>query len=243
VFVDTGMNREGVKLNELDDFLIRLRTMGNLKVVGCLTHLIASDDIDTSQTNRQIDDFEIAVKKIEKQFGKLDIIHSHNSAAVFNNIRDIGNYTRPGFAIYGFLPTRELFESSGLMPGIEIVSEVSLIKNVLQGETVGYSNKFVADRDIQIALIPFGYGHGFPAALSNNGVFSINGQACKIVGSVCMDFITVDVTDREVKIGDRVVIMGNDGVGDSIYDIADKANTLPYEIITHLLPRLDREYR
>lgn len=243
IFVDTGMNREGVKTSDLEGFLEKVKNLRNLKVVGCLTHLIASEDMDKSQTLKQIDDFEIAVKQIEEKFGKLEIIHTHNSAAIFNNIRNIGTYTRPGFAIYGFLPTRELFEKSDLLPGIQIVSEVSLIKNVRKGETIGYSNKFIADKDIQIALIPFGYGHGFPSALSNIGVFSINHQACRIVGSVCMDFITVDVTDKDVNIGNEVIIMGNDGVSDTIYDIAEKAKTLPYEIITHLLPRLDREYR
>lgn len=243
IFVDTGMNREGVKTNELDQFLTKLKKLKSLKVVGCLTHLISSDDIDTSQSLKQIEEFKLAIKKIENEFGKLEIIHSHNSAAIFNNIENVGNYTRPGFAIYGFLPTRELSEKSKLLPGLQIVSQVSLIKNVIKGETIGYSNKYIAEKDIQIALIPFGYGHGYPSALYNKGVFNINNQPCNIVGSVCMDFITVDVTSKNVNIGDEVIIMGDGKVGDSIYDISDKANTIPYEIITHLLPRLDREYR
>lgn len=243
IFVDTGMNREGVRIDELDDFLVKLKKLEYLKVVGCLTHLISSDDTDTRQTLKQIEDFKYAINKIENLFGKLEIIHSHNSAAIFNNIENIGNYSRPGFAIYGFLPNRELYNNSELLPGLQIVSQVSLIKNVYKGETVGYSNKYIAEKDIQIALIPFGYGHGYPSALYNKGVFNINNQACQIVGSVCMDFITVDITGKNVFIGDEVIIMGNGIIGDSIYDISEKANTLPYEIITHLLPRLDREYK
>ena len=242
IFVDTGMNREGVKLNKLDEFIDVLLTFDNLKVVGCLTHLIASDDVDKTQTNEQIREFTLALNKIELAFGKLEYIHTHNSAALFNDIASPSNYSRPGIAIYGFLPTRELQEKSGLIPSLKLVSEVTLIKQVSKGETVGYSNKFVADKDITVALIPFGYGHGFPWALSNCGSFSINNNRCKIVGSVCMDFTMVDISGLDVSVGDKVIIMGDGITGDSIFDISEKANTIPYEIITHLLPRLDREY-
>lgn len=242
IFVDTGMNREGVKPYELDEFIKILKSFENLKVIGCLTHLIASDDVDKSQTNSQIAEFSNALDKIELVFGKLEYVHTHNSAAIFNEIESPSNYSRPGIAIYGFLPTRELQERSGLIPGLQLVSEVSLIKNVSKGETVGYSNKFIADKNITIAVVPFGYGHGYPWALSNCGSFSINNKACKIVGSVCMDFTMVDISGLEVKVGDEVIIMGDGITGDSIFDISEKANTIPYEIITHLLPRLDREY-
>lgn len=242
IFVDTGMNREGVKPVDLDDFIVQLKSFENLKVVGCLTHLISSDDEDKTQTGNQIKKFSLALDKIESVFGKLEYTHTHNSAAIFNDIQSPSNYSRPGIAIYGFLPTRELQEKSGLIPSLELVSEVVLTKKVLRGETVGYSNKYIAEKDITIALIPFGYGHGFPWALSNIGSFSINNNECKIVGSVCMDFTMVDITGLEVEIGDKVIIMGDGKTGDSIYDISEKANTIPYEIITHLLPRLDREY-
>lgn len=242
IFVDTGMNREGVKLINLDDFISKLKTFENLKVVGCLTHLISSDDKDKTQTEKQIAQFTTALEKIEQAFGKLEYIHTHNSAAIFNDIKSPGNYSRPGIAIYGFLPTRELQENSNLRPSLKLVSEVTLVKQVKKGETVGYSNKYIAEKDITIALIPFGYGHGFPWALSNCGSFNIKNNPCKIVGSVCMDFTMVDITGLDISVGDEVIIMGDGINGDSIYDISEKANTIPYEIITHLLPRLDREY-
>ena len=159
-------------------------------------------------TENQIEEFRLALNKIEAVFGKLEYTHTHNSAAIFNEIQSPSFYSRPGIAIYGFLPTRELQEKSGLIPSLELASEVVLIKKVLIGETVGYSNKYIAEKDITIALIPFGYGHGFPWALSNIGSFSINNNECKIVGSVCMDFTMVDITGLEVEIGDKVIIMG-----------------------------------
>ncbi len=242
IFVDTGMNREGVKTHKLEAFIKALQTFDNLKVVGCLTHLISSDDIDKTQTENQILEFRNALNKIESAFGKLEYIHTHNSAAIFNDISCLGNYSRPGLAIYGFLPTRELQAKSGLRPSLKLVSEVILIKKVNKGETVGYSNKYIAEKDITIAVIPFGYGHGYPWALSNCGLFSIKNNSCRIVGSVCMDFTMVDISGLDVSVGDEVIIMDEGIIGDSIYDISEKANTIPYEIITHLLPRLDREY-
>ncbi len=242
IFVDTGMNREGVKPHNLEAFIVVLKTFEHLKIVGCLTHLISSDDKDKTQTKNQIAEFSNALDKIETAFGKLEYIHTHNSAAIFNEIESPSNFSRPGIAIYGFLPTRELQSKSDLKPSLKLVSEVSLVKHVSKGETVGYSNKYIAKNDITIALIPFGYGHGFPWALSNCGSFSIKNKSCKIVGSVCMDFTMVDISGLDVSVGDEVIIMGDGITGDSIYDISEKANTIPYEIITHLLPRLDREY-
>lgn len=242
IFVDTGMNREGVKLEDLDNFIANLTKLKNIKVIGCLTHLISSDDKDKYQTNNQIELFMKSLQKIKSVFGFLEYVHTHNSAAIFNDIKNVGSYCRPGIAIYGFLPNQDLMSNSNLLPGLELVSEVSLVKAVKKGETVGYSNKYIAKTDLKVALIPFGYGHGYPWNLFNTGIFNINNNKCKIVGSVCMDFTMVNVSDLDVKIGDKVIIMGNDGIADSIYDISKKAKTIPYEIITHLLPRINREY-
>ncbi len=242
VFVDTGMNREGVRIDELDDLLEELQTYTNLKIIGCLTHLISSDDGDKNQSKLQLAQFEDAKSKIEEVFGQLDYTHTHNSAAIFSGIENHSTYSRPGLSIYGYLPNRRLYESSSLEMGLELVSEVTLVKTVLKGENIGYSNKFIADNDMKIALIPIGYGHGYPWKMFNRGVFEISGNSCSIVGSVCMDFTMVDITGFDINEGDNVTVIGNNGIADSIYDIAEKIGTIPYEIITQLLPRIERVY-
>jgi alanine racemase len=242
IFIDTGMNREGVRIDELEILISELKTLENLKVIGCLTHLISSDDVNKQQSEDQLRLFEEAKTKIESAFGKLDYTHTHNSAAIFSGINNKASYSRPGLSIYGYLPNKRLFDESKLEMGLELVSEVTLTKRVLKGETVGYSNKYIADKDIEIAVIPIGYGHGYPWKMFNKGVFEINGKACKIVGSVCMDFTMVDITSLGVEDGDKVTVIGNNGIADNIYDVAEKVGTIPYEIITQLLPRIERVY-
>jgi alanine racemase len=242
IFVDTGMNREGVRTDELEPLMIKLKSYKYLKVIGCLTHLISSDDDDKKQSEQQLSNFEDAKRKIKDVFGQLDYTHSHNSAAIFSGIKNYSTYSRPGLSIYGYLPNRKLFDKSKLQMGLELTSEVTLIKKVLKGENIGYSNKFIADKDMKIALIPIGYGHGYPWKMFNKGVFEINGKACNTVGSVCMDFTMVDITGLKVNEGDRVTVIGNSGIVDDIYDVAEKVGTIPYEIITQLLPRIERVY-
>jgi len=242
VFVDTGMNREGVRIDELDNLLEELQTFTNLNVIGCLTHLISSDDENKKQSEQQLTLFENAKSKIENVFGQLDYTHTHNSAAIFSGIENHSTYSRPGLSIYGYLPNRKLYESTALEMGLELVSEVTLVKTVLKGENIGYSNKYIAERDMQIALIPIGYGHGYPWKMFNRGVFEINGSACHTVGSVCMDFTMVDITELVINEGDKVTVIGNNGIADDIYDVAEKVGTIPYEIITQLLPRIERVY-
>src|SRR5210317_1824078 len=134
IFIDTGMNREGVRTDELDLLIVELKTFTNLKVIGCLTHLISSDDEDKKQSQRQLSLFEEAKNKIENIFGKLDYTHTHNSAAIFSGIKNNATYSRPGLSIYGYLPNRELYNSSKLEMGLELISEVTLVKKVIKGE-------------------------------------------------------------------------------------------------------------
>lgn len=241
LYIDTGMNRDGIKPNDIYKFLNIIKQTDNLKVKGLLTHFISAGQ-HKKQTEKQVDLLESVLEILNKNGIKPNHIHTHNSSAIFNNITNIGNYSRPGLSIYGFLKDSKSALKQNLKPVVSLQSEISLIKEVKAGEAIGYGNNYISPSNKRIAVIPYGYGHGLPWQLSNCGYFSINETKCKILGSVCMDMTMVDITNVEAKIGDKIIIMGNSKNSMDIYEISKLANTIPYHILTSITSRVERIY-
>jgi alanine racemase len=119
-------------------------------------------------------------------------------------------------------------------------SHITQIKWVKQNETIGYSRKGIVDRDSRVAIVPIGYADGLDRKLSNRvGRMYINGNYALIVGNISMDICMLDVTDIEANEGDEVIVFGNEL---SIMELADKVNTIPYEILTSISQRVKRVY-
>jgi alanine racemase len=153
---------------------------------------------------------------------------------------------RIGIGLAGLSPAPHRIDAAslGLRPAMTLRARVALVKRITAGTGVSYGHRFVTEKDTTIALVPVGYGDGIPRNATNRGQVLLGGVRRRIAGTVCMDQFVVDVGDDDVAIGDEVVIFGPGEVGEPTADEwADVTDTISWEIVTRLGPRLPRTYR
>lgn len=244
LFVNTGMNRDGIKPEQALGFMKEAQKLDNLDIVGLCTHFATSDSSDETFALEQARKFDDCLKELNAAGYEFKYVHAANSSAVLKFPQTHYNLLRPGIAIYGYMSERDQAESMGLKPAMEILTKVIKIQYVKKGETVGYGLRYIAEKDSKIAVIPLGYGDGFTRAFTNSGVCLIKGKKYRLAGTVCMDQCMVEIGQDDIHQGDDVILMGRDAEGNeiSVYDLAGIANTIPYEITTLLSKRIPRVY-
>lgn len=231
--VDTGMNRIGVKLKELDRFLKNIKQLENLKIEGLMSHL-SSPRSSEEYTNFQIENFREAKNIFEAN--KIIPRWSHISASggLFNinlkTLEEVSNLARCGIALYG---------ASGegkTKPILELKSQIVQIKKLNEGDLVGYDRTFTANAKTVIGILPLGYNDGIDRRLSNKGFVKYKENFCPIVGRVSMNITTIDITKiKNPKVGDEVnVISSNSKEKNSITNLAKLADTIPHNLLVHL---------
>jgi alanine racemase len=247
VKVDTGMNRLGVRFDEIWEFAEKLKTYRNLRVDGLMTHFAAADEAEKDDfTAEQIAKFNSAVEIFHAKGFRPTWCDLANSPGTLAHKPSWGNLVRIGGALYGI--GKEIFPPSEtvefLRPVMSLKSQITLLKNVFKGETLGYGRSFEVKRDSRIATVPIGYNDGLPRALSSKGKVIISNTFVPIVGRISMDLILVDVTEvPEVKLFDEVVLIGSQGDKSiSIEDIAAQSETISYEITCGISRRVPRHY-
>lgn len=235
--IETGMNRTGIKLNELETFINEVKKYKNVIVEGIYTHL-SSADFDTNYTNKQLDIFNKAVMIVKNSFDTIKYIHSQASNGLLNYKDDNTNIVRAGIIMYGydsFLGANELID---FKPICKLKTKITFIKEIDEGEKVSYSQKFTANKKLKVATIPIGYADGLRRELFNKGEVVINGKRAKIIGTICMDSCMIDITNIDAKIGDTVYIWDNKII--TLDEVAEKCNTINYEIISTISNRVKR---
>ena len=148
---------------------------------------------------------------------------------------------RPGIALYGYYPAQELkgLDGPGLEPVMTVKSRISAVRALPKGTYVSYGRTARLERDSLLAVVPIGYGDGYPRSLSNRMAMKIHGAECPVVGRVCMDMCMVDVTDVPgVQAGDTAVVYD----GPLLERAAQLAGTIPYELLCAVSPRVPRVY-
>jgi len=173
------------------------------------------------------------------------IAHASNSAGIVNGIGTDLDMVRCGITMYGIAPSSDVdLKDFDYRPALSIYSTITYIKQICAGESVSYGATFTAKKDMKVATISFGYADGYPRDLSNKGYVLIHGIRCNILGRICMDQTIVDVSDiKDVKIGDRVVILGESE--DSVItvdELTKSSNTFSYEFICGINKRVPRLY-
>lgn len=246
--VDTGMNRIGVRWDELNEFADRLKKLTNLKVDGVMTHFASADNLDENDfTNSQISRFNDAVKLLQEKGFRPTFKDLANSPASVAHPNSRGNMVRLGGVIYGLggdvLPKN--IEKPELKAVMTLHSKITFLKRVPKGETLGYSRTFQTEKDSLIATIPIGYQDGYLRGLSNCGRVLINGKFANVVGRVSMDWTLIDVSEIEnVKIGDEVVLIGEqNGSRIETEELASKTNTISYEVTCGINKRVPRVFK
>jgi Alr-MurF fusion protein len=143
---------------------------------------------------------------------------------------------RLGIGLYGVNPTSESFNQLQQVASLKTV--ISQIKKVKAGESVGYGRRGRSDHEMVLATIAIGYADGYNRSFSRGaGAVLINGKKAPVIGNVCMDMTMVDITGIDAKEGDDVIIFGE---GLPIQEVAKRANTIPYEILTNTSERVKR---
>ncbi|MDU0460483.1 MAG: alanine racemase [Geobacteraceae bacterium] len=246
--IDTGMGRLGVQYNSTPQFLAELKKLPNIALEGVISHFASADELDESGqyfTRLQAERFNWAVAEVRKAGYSPRYIHIANSAASL--LREIPgcNLVRPGIALYGALPSADFQGKLNIKPVMHLKSRIAMLKEVEPGTTISYARRFTAGSKTLIASVPVGYADGYPRALTNRGEALIRGHRAKVVGTVCMDWIMLDVTGiPSVAVGDEVILLGPDGQGNSIQaeELANWAGTIPYEIFCGISKRVPRVY-
>jgi len=235
--LDTGMNRLGLKTKEETELTIQyMQSNKLLNVQSVFSHLAASDEpgMDTF-TNSQFEKFEELSAAILNAFPYKIDRHILNSAGIERFHEKQFDMVRLGIGLYGISQTGLALENIGTLK-----STISQVKIVTPEETVGYSRKGRIEKPSRIAVVPMGYADGLDRKLGNgNGNAFINGQFAPIIGNICMDMLMLDVTGIEASPGDMVEFFGPHI---SIADLADKVQTIPYEILTGISQRVKRVY-
>jgi len=231
--VDTGMGRLGFDACNIED-IAAISRMDHINIAGLMSHLS-----DPDMAEEQLGRFN-ALRKVLP--GKL-ICHIANSAAIVS-FRDAHlDAVRPGILLYGCLPVKNPIAQEP-RPAMTVKTSVLSLRRLPEGSPIGYGGSFITGRETLVAVLPVGYADGYCRAFSNNADVLVRGKRAPVIGRVCMDLTMVDVTEVEgVAEGDEVVLLGRQGGEEiTVSELAMRAGTIPYEIMTSLGNRSRRIY-
>ena len=238
--IDTGMSRIGVNnMQYLDRLLVHWREKcPDVLMTGAFTHYCAAES-DAEFTQLQNSRFRDAVARI-RSAGFNPLVHGAATSALSRSDYQY-DMVRAGIGLYGTLlePIADQLQYAQ-----KLVCRPVRIESIHAGDTVGYGRTFRAERDMRIMTLPIGYGDGYPRILSNRAEVLVCGRRARIVGNVCMDMLMADVTDiADVLPESEVVLMGaQEGERITPDELAQKAGTIPYEIMLGFMPRVPRVY-
>jgi alanine racemase len=243
VKIDTGMSRLGIAAAELAAVLATLRDRRSLRLAGLCTHFASADVADPSSTEEALSRFGGCLALAEREGFSALTNHAANSAAAVRFSEARLDAVRPGLALYGAMPSRDV-PLPGLEPALRLTTRVMALHEIAPGTTVSYGGLWRAARPSRIATLPIGYADGYPRAVSG-AVTLVRGRRAPVVGVVCMDMLMIDVTDVPgAAVGDTVTLIGGDGDERiSVDDMAGWAGTASYEILCGISKRVPRVVR
>ena len=240
--VDTGMNRLGFRHDNLRQTMPGVITSPHLQIDAIYSHFATADEPESPFLDEQRRRFEQATAALGALGLRGRPRHAANSAALLRDTRTWYDWVRPGLLLYGIVPP-PLGAELDLRPGLSLVSRIVAVKGVRAGEGTGYGLRWKADGPRTIAIVPAGYADGLDTRLSGRGSVLVRGQRVPVIGSVCMDMITIDVTGLVVDPGDEVVIIGRQG--DEVItarEMAAAIGAIPWEVVCRLGSRIERKY-
>jgi len=238
--LDTGMHRLGFEQTEIDTLIkILEESRDYIQVASIFSHLAGADTTEHDDfTRKQASGFTAMTDKISTCLPEKPLYHLVNSAGILRFSDYQFDMVRLGIGLYGFESSK--LSQQHLKAISTFKTNISQIKELQLGETIGYDRKGKTERKSRVATIAVGYADGFRRIFSNGvGSVAINGQRAPVIGNVCMDMTMIDVTDIEAEVGDDVIIFGEDP---TISELAKKANTIPYEILTNVSERVKRVF-
>ena len=241
VKLDTGMGRIGFRPGELGALADVLRAARRLRVAGTFSNLASAEDPASPRTGEQVERLRAGAAALAAARISPGIVHIANSAGVLLHPGSWLDAVRPGLALYGVSPSGDEDE---LEPAMSVETRVMAVREVPAGVALGYGGRFVTSRPSEIAVLPIGYHDGFRRSFSGRVRVLLRGNEAPVVGAVSMDLTLVDATGLGARSGERVICLGSDvALRVTAWDLARAADTLPYEILCGIGPRVPRVYR
>ncbi|MCL4704487.1 alanine racemase [bacterium] len=246
VEIDTGLNRYGVRWTKALPVVGEVLQFANLQLAGLMTHFAMSDELDKTFALEQLRRFTEAVQQIRRHTvlqNNLPLLHTCNSGGYLDLPQAHFDMVRTGILPLGVYPSQVCRRIPGLQPVMSVKSRLAAIKQIEPGDTVGYGMRYRAESPRTIAVLPIGYGDGFPR-VRNTGYVLVHGKRAPIIGGNAMDAMMIDVSDiPAARVWDEAVIMGKQGEDEiSVHDLAAWGGTVSYDLMTRWSMRLPRIY-
>jgi len=235
--LDTGMHRLGFYPNEVSELINQIKKHPNIKIESVFSHLAASDQAEHDNfTHHQIKLFDTLFKEFEQTFDYKIEKHLLNSNGALRFPEAQYDMVRLGIGLYGFCADAE--HDKHIKNVAVLKAKIAQVKTIYKSETLGYGRRGLAVKETKIATIPIGYADGMSRLLGNgNWQMKVNGKLVPTIGTVCMDMCMLDVTDVPCKEDDEVFVFYDKK---SILKISEILQTIPYEILATISPRVKR---
>jgi alanine racemase len=240
--INTGMSRYGVRWDEALPLIGKIAAEKSLLLEGVMTHFAQSDETDKTFANLQFARFSEVLMALEQQKIPVKLRHSCNSGGFLDLPQAHLDMVRVGILLHGVFPSQVCRKIAGIEPVMSVKARIAAIQKLKPGEVVGYGMRYTAATERRIAVLPIGYGDGFPRVRNEGGAL-IHGRRAPLVGGIAMDAITVDITDiPQAQMWDEAVIMGRQGGEEiTVRDIAKLKNSVTYDVLTNWRLRLRRK--
>lgn len=238
--IDTGMHRQGILPSDLEEAIECIKNNPHLQLVGIASHLADADGADEAFSAAQIETWNEAVREIERHFSTIEYRHIAATKGIRFGEATRTNVARVGIGLYGFDTSQH--GQSDVRPVLELRSFITSLRDIPEGDHVGYNITYTAERPTRIATVPVGYYEGFDRRLSNKGSMRVKDTMVPVAGRISMNMSSIDVTDAsDTTRGDVVTVLSrNPAHANSIAKLATLCDTIPYELLVHIPPHLRR---
>ncbi|MGD0252398.1 MAG: alanine racemase [Verrucomicrobiota bacterium] len=240
--IHTGMSRFGVRWDEAQPLIEQIVAEKSLSLEGVMTHFAQSDEMEKTFANLQFSRFNEVLQGMAARGISVKLRHACNSGGFLDLPHAHLDMVRVGILNYGVFPSSVCRRIPGIEPVMSVKARIAAIQKLKPGEVVGYGMRYTAPSGRRIAVLPIGYGDGFPRVRNTGGAL-IHGRHAPLIGGIAMDALMVDITDiPEAQMWDEAVLMGKQGSQEiTVHDIAKLKNSVSYDVLTNWRLRLRRK--
>ena len=240
--INTGMSRYGVRWDEALPLIEQICSEKSLRLEGVMTHFAQSDETEKTFANLQISRFDEVLRGLAERGIRVKYRHLCNSGGFLDLPHAHHDMVRVGILMYGVFPSSVCRRIPGIEPVMSVRARIAAIQKIAPGEVVGYGMRYTASSSRRIAVLPIGYGDGFPRVRNQGGAL-IHGKRAPLIGGIAMDALMVDITDiPEAQLWDEAVVMGAQGSEEiTVHDMAKLKNSVSYDVLTGWRLRLRRK--
>jgi alanine racemase len=238
LFIDTGIDRNGVSPEKVVDAAIEITNDPKFKLVGIMSHLCCAEKKNDTATIKQFTLFRKLREELLQKNINPELVHISATDGILNYDNSDFNLVRLGAGFYG------LDKNKNLTPVMSLTAKIIQLKTIPKGAGIGYERKYITHSNKYVGIVPIGYADLLPLAKPNKLTVYVNGTKRKVLGLESMDQIVIEAKSND-KLGDDVKIFGDkkDGFKQTLFDIAEESTTTAFDIITHLGERVNREYK